>query len=127
MRSRDLRPRAARVRAGFAIVEILVALSVLVVAASIFCQMLISATRVRAVNRENALAADAARVVIERMRNLDFLNVYRSFNEDPSDDPSGNGTGPGYLFDVPGLEAPDGAPQGKTGRILFPSLAVQVT
>jgi type II secretory pathway pseudopilin PulG len=109
------------------IIEVVVALSVLIVAASIFCQTLLSTSRVRQLNRDNALAADAARVVLERMRNEPYLEIYRDYNEDPNDDPGGNGTGPGHLFDVPGLEPRDDAPQGKVGRITFPSLVVQVT
>jgi prepilin-type N-terminal cleavage/methylation domain-containing protein len=120
--------RRARVRGrslGFTIVEILIALSVLVVAASIFYQMVIGATRLRQVNHENALAADAARVVLERMRNETFLEVYRLYNEDPQDDPAGQGTAPGNTFDVAGLTALDGGVGGKPGSITFPSLLVQ--
>src|SRR5262247_363546 len=116
MRSKDLRrpPKSpARARAGLTIVEVIVALSVLVVAASIFCQTLLSAARVRQLNRDNALAADAARVVLERMRNRPFHEIYKAYNEDPKDDPGGNGKGPGHLFDVQGLEPLDDAPQGK--------------
>lgn len=108
------------------LVEVVVALSVLVVAASIFCQMLLSTARLRQFSRENSLAANAARVVLERMRNETFLQVYRQYNEDPKDDPGGNATGPGNLFDVPGLEPLPDAPQGKVGRIHFPSTAVEV-
>ena len=114
-------------RRGVAIVEVVVALSVLVVAASIFSQMLLSTSRLRQMNRENALAADAARVVLEEMRNRPFLDIYRAYNEDPKDDPGGQGTGPGYLFRVDGLTPLDGAPQGKPGRIVLPSMQVQVT
>lgn len=108
------------------LVEVVVALSVLVVAASIFCQMLISTARMRQLSRENSLAANAARVVLERMRNETFLRVYQQYNEDPKDDPGGNGTGPGNLFDVPGLDPLGHAPQGKVGRIYLPSTAVEV-
>jgi type II secretory pathway pseudopilin PulG len=114
-------------RRGIAIVEVVVALSVLVVAASIFCQMLLSTSRLRQMNRENALATDAARVVIEEMRNRPFLEIYRAYNEDAKDDPGGQGTAPGYLFHVPGLTPLDGAPQDKAGRIVMPSTQVQVT
>lgn len=128
IRLRGDRGRSAprRVR-GLTMIEIVVALSVLVVAASIFCQMLIGTTRLRQLNRENALAGDAARVIVERMRNAPFLEVYRRYNEYPDDDPLGKGTGPGHLFDVPGLTPVEGAPQGKAGQILFPSRQVQVT
>jgi type II secretory pathway pseudopilin PulG len=130
MRSKDLRrpPHPpARARAGLTIVEVVVALSVLVVAASIFCQTLLSAARMRQLNRDNALAADAARVVLEQMRNRNFLDIYKAYNEDPKDDPGGIGQGPGNLFDVSGLDPLDDAPQGKVGRVTFPSMAVQVT
>src|SRR5262245_57213433 len=132
MRSRDARRRgrgrrvAMGPRSGISLVEVIVSLSILVVAASIFCQMLLSTTRMRQVNRESALAADAARVVLERMRNEPFLHVYRDYNEDPKDDPGGIGTGRGYLFDVEGLVPVSGAPQGKVGHVYFPTKVVQV-
>ncbi len=121
------RTRHSSACAGLSLVEIVVALSVLVVAASIFCQTLLSTARMRHLNRENALAADAARVTLERMRNEPFLEIYRDYNEDPKDDPGGNATGPGYLFDVPGLEPLEDAPQGKVGHIVFPTKTVQVS
>lgn len=119
---------AARVgggRAGLSILEVLVTLSILVVAGSLFCQMLVSGRRIRLVNHEKTLAADAARVVLERMRNMPFLEVYRAYNEDPKDDPGGNGTGHGSTFDVEGLDPLDGA--SAVGKILFPSKLVQVS
>ena len=119
------RARRANARSGLSLVEIVVALSVLVVAASIFCQTLLSTARMRHLNRENGLAADAARVVLERMRNEPFLQIYRNHNEDPKDDPGGNGTGPGCFFEVPGLEPLDGL-QARVGTISFPTKTVQV-
>jgi prepilin-type N-terminal cleavage/methylation domain-containing protein len=122
------RPSSGRLpdrRAGLSLLEVLVTLSILAVAGSLFCQLLVSGRRVRLVTHEKALAADAARVVIERMRNRPFLEVYRTYNEDPSDDPGGNGTGPGASFDVVGLSPAEGA--SSVGRIYFPSMAVTVT
>jgi prepilin-type N-terminal cleavage/methylation domain-containing protein len=121
-----LQRRPARVRAGFSIIEVVVTLSILVVAGSLFCQMLLSGRRVRQVNRESTLAADAARVVLERMRNESFLYVYRDYNEDPSDDPLGNGTGPGATFDVEGLEPLGDTEHPTVGTITFPTVTVQV-
>jgi hypothetical protein len=108
------------------LIEVIITLSILVVASSIFCQMLLAGRRMRQTNRENALAADAARVVVERMHNAPFLNVYRDYNEDPKDDPLGNGTGPGSTFAVEGLEPVDGSPHGHVGRIYLPSRSVEV-
>ncbi len=129
---RERRPRAqpraaSALRRGLTLVEVVVAMSVMVVAASIFAQMLVGTNRLRQLNRENTLAADAARVVVEEMRNAPFLEVYRRYNESPDDDPLGKGTAPGHLFDVPALAALESAPQGKAGRITFPSREVQVT
>lgn len=119
--------RAPRARSGLTIVEVVVALSVMIVAASIFCQMLLTTSRLRQINRENALATDAARVQLERIRNRPFLEIYKSYNEELADDPGGQGTGPGHLFTVDGLTPLDDAPQGKCGRVRFPSSQVQVT
>lgn len=127
-RARSVREAAGGSRSGgFTLIEIVIALSVLVVAASIFYQMLLGTSRLRQTNHQNALAADAARVVIEEMRNVPFLEIYKRYNEDPADDPGGAGTGPGNLFDVAGLEALDGAPGGKAGKITFPSLFIEAT
>lgn len=106
-------------------VEVVVALSVMVVAVSIFCQMLVSTARMRSMNRESLLAADAARVAIERLRNEDFASVWRLYNETPSDDPAGAGTGPGMRFGTEGLDSVAGAPAGMVGRYVFPTLVVQ--
>lgn len=123
----SVRPGPVRSRAGLSLVEVVVALSVLVVAASIFCQTLLSTARLRHANREGVLAADGARVALERMRNVPFLEIFRAFNPDPKDDPGGIGTAPGHLFEVPGLQPLPDAPFGKVGRITFPAMAVQVT
>ena len=128
MRCTDVRPRSGtRSRAGLTIVEIVVALSVLVVAVGIFCQMLVSTTRMRSMNRESLLAADGARVALEHLRNHDFLQVWRLYNETPSDDPGGAGVGPGNRFAIDGLESVTGAPPGLVGRYWFPTLTVQAT
>lgn len=126
MRSIQVRRRSSRC-AGLTVVEIVVALSVMVVAVSIFCQMLVSTARMRSMNHESLLAADGARVALERLRNEPFLNVWRLFNEQPSDDPGGASSGPGNRFAVEGLDPVEGAPSGMVGRYYFPTLAVQGT
>jgi len=114
-----------RLQAGLTVVEVVVALSVLVVAVSIFCQMLVSTTRMRTMNRESLLAADAARVALERLRNVPFEQAWRLYNENPADDPGGAGTGPGQRFAVDGLDAVDGAPAGMVGRYVFPTRVIE--
>ena len=126
MRYIHVRRRSSRC-AGLTVVEVVVALSVMVVAVSIFCQMLVSTARMRSMNHESLLAADGARVALERLRNEPLLNVWRLFNEQPSDDPGGASSGPGNRFAVEGLDPVEGAPSGMVGRYYFPTLAVQGT
>lgn len=105
---------------GLTVVEVVIALSVLVVAASLFGQLLVSTTRMRRSNREAVLATEAARIVIEQMRNRDFLEIYVTYNQDPADDPGGPGTAPGNRFPVEGLEPLASSPGGLQGLIRFP-------
>lgn len=113
-----------RTRCGLTVVEILIALSVLVVAASLFGQLLVSTTRLRRSNREAVLAAEAARVVIEEMRNCAFSEIYARYNRSPGDDPDGSGTAPGNRFAVDGLEPLASSPGGLQGLITFPEKQV---
>jgi len=99
--------------------------SVVLVAVSIFYQMVLSTKRLRVLNHENAVAVEAARCVIEQMRNEEFDEVFELFNADPSDDPGGGGTAPGYRFAVPGLEPLDSAEDGLIGEVMLPALLVE--
>lgn len=125
--SRPSNPRSSRDlgacsgRSGFGLAEVAVVLAILVVAASLFSRMLVATTGVREVNRENGLAAEAARVALERMRNVPFEEVFARYNPDPDDDPEGPGTAPGNRFAVPDLEALPTAPDGLQGEIVLPT------
>lgn len=101
-------------------------MSVMMVAVSIFYQMVITTARMRAVNHENAIAVEAARAVVESMRNEDFVEIYAVFNEDPADDPGGPGTAVGHRFAVDGLVPIVGSPDGLVGEVMFPDLEVMV-
>jgi hypothetical protein len=127
MRSIHARRRRTSARAGLTVVEIVVAMSVLVVAVSIFCQMLVSTARMRTMNRESLIAADGARVALERLRNVPFLEVWPRFNESPGDDPGAAGSAPGHRFAIEGLESVEGASAGMVGTYHFPTLVVQGT
>jgi type II secretory pathway pseudopilin PulG len=118
------RPGLRSTLAGMTIVEIVVALSVLVVAASIFGQLLVSTTRMRRSNREAVLATEAARVVIEEMRGCAFHEIYRRYNQDPEDDPDGVGSAPGNRFAVVGLDPLTSSPGGLQGTVIFPDQQV---
>jgi type II secretory pathway pseudopilin PulG len=118
------RCRRATAGRGFAFAELVVVMAVMLVAISIFSSTVVSTARQRSINRENAIAADAARTAIELMRNEDFSEVYARFNPDPLDDPEGAGTAPGQRFAVPGLNLIPGTPAGMAGRIELPVVAV---
>jgi hypothetical protein len=49
-------------------------------------------------NRETARAAEALRLVVERMRAIPPSEIFCTFNDDPTDDPGGEGYAPGDLF-----------------------------
>ena len=101
-------------------------MAVMTVAVSMFTSMVIATARQRGVNRENAIASNAARVMVELMRNEEFADVYALYNEDPDDDPSGAGTAPGHRFAVEGLTPLDSSPDGLIGEIEFPEVYVEV-
>ncbi len=108
-------------------IEMMVVMAVMTVAVSMFTSMVMATARQRGINRENAIAANAARTKIELMRNEEFLEIFRLFNQDKSDDPDGAGTGPGHRFFVYGLDPLPGNPDGLVGQINFPVIEVQGT
>jgi hypothetical protein len=107
--------------------EVVVAMVVMLLAVSIFSSTVVSTARQRNINRERALAADAASGLFEEMRNEDFNRVYALYNADPQDDPNGPGTAPGHLFAIAGLNVIPGSPGGVVGQIIFPELALETS
>jgi prepilin-type N-terminal cleavage/methylation domain-containing protein len=105
-------------RAGLSLVEVMVAMTIMTVAFGMFTSTRISSSRLRTINRDTARATDAAREALETMRNREFRNVYALFNDDPSDDPAGEGTAPGARFTVAGLVGVGG--DALVGEIAFP-------
>ena len=111
-----------RSRAGVTLLESVIALAVMTVAVSLFSSMVVSTSRQRVLNHEFPTASEGVRVVLERMRNEDFDQVYAMYNSDPLDDPGGAGSAPGNRFAIPGLVALEEAPDGLVGGIQFPTL-----
>lgn len=97
-------------------------LTIVVVAVSIFSQTMVATSKLRKTNRESAIAAEGARIVLEEMRGVPFPEVFARFNADPKDDPFGTGTAPGDRFVVDGLK-PLGEKEQDiwVGRIIFPT------
>jgi len=111
---------------GATLVEMMVVMAVMLAAASIFSQMVIATAQLREVQRENAIAAEAARVLIEEMRNEEFRHLFFLYNQDPLDDPGGVATAPGHRFLVRGLNPSLGSPDGLQMEVLFPAYEKEV-
>jgi len=122
----SLRSTRPAVRRGATLVELMVVMAVMLAAAGIFSQMMIATAQLREVQRENAIAAEAARVLIEEMRNEEFRHLFFLYNQDPLDDPAGAGTAPGHRFLVRGLNALPGSPDGLQMEVIFPAYQKEV-
>lgn len=126
LRSRPRHPRGDSARSGLTMVELMIAVVIL----TLCCGMLtstISATNLhRTANAERAVAAEAARGVVEDMHNWNFGAVYTTYNDDPTDDPDGEGTAPGRHFHVEGLVAASDDADGHVGEIIMPSSGAEL-
>jgi prepilin-type N-terminal cleavage/methylation domain-containing protein len=123
MRSQPRSLPRSKARTGLTLVELMMVMVVLTVAVSMLAGSMSSAARLGPVQRENALAGEGARRMLETLRGQPFMDVYALYNADPSDDPGGAGTAPGNGFAVQGLEPLAEDPDGLTGEILFPTQA----
>lgn len=119
------RQNARPSRAGMTFLELLVVMVVMTVAVTMFTSMVVHTSRQRGINRENAIAANAARTKVELMRNEDFRDIFAMFNGDPDDDPKGSGTAPGNLFEVPGLTLLEDDEDGFAGEVIMPVIIRQ--
>jgi prepilin-type N-terminal cleavage/methylation domain-containing protein len=114
------RARAARGRRGFSLLELLIAVGVLLFGLLGFSQAVLRSATTNETAREGALAAEAARELLERLQSEDFSDLFRRYNGLPGDDPLGAGTAPGQNFAVAGLDPQEGDADGFVGRIEFP-------
>ncbi len=112
--------RARPSRRGMTLVEVMVALVILTMCVGMLTSTIASTSVQATVNRENAIAVEAARAAIEDMHNVPFEQVFALFNDFPDDDPGGPGTGFGNHFDVIGLDAADDDLDGMVGEVILP-------
>jgi prepilin-type N-terminal cleavage/methylation domain-containing protein len=116
-------PRRAA-RAGFSLVELTVAMSVLVVGLLAYTRAATSAALAARTTRETTLATEAAWRIVESMRaQASFDQVFRLYNTSTADDPFGVAV-PGAGFAVPGLRTVPGDADGLPGEIVFPTTTV---
>jgi type II secretory pathway pseudopilin PulG len=107
--------------AGFTLVELTVAITVLIIAICATASTVVTTSALNQSSHETAVARKAAESMIETLRNAPFQQVFALYNADPADDPGGANTAPGPRFAVAGLTVAPGAPGGVAGEILFPS------
>ena len=108
----------SRARRGFSLLELIVAVTVLTIAAGAITSTLVVSTSLTHINRETTLAVEAAQSAVESLRAVGFDEAFARYNASPDDDPAG--TAPGASFDVAGLFARAGDPDGRVGSIQFP-------
>ncbi|MFH1024846.1 MAG: hypothetical protein V1809_15810 [Planctomycetota bacterium] len=107
--------------AGFSLLEGLLAAVILVIALMGLLSAMMSASRLDQLSKQEVIASNAARQMMETLRNYsDFSYIYKSYNGLASDDPLGAGTAPGGNFAVAGLSAQTSDADGFCGEILFP-------
>jgi type II secretory pathway pseudopilin PulG len=107
-------------RAGFGILELLIALSVMLLGLSGLVSVLLENIALGEQARNMAIAVQAARSRLEQLQGADLSTTFASFNDFAGDDPAG---APGPGFAVPGLDPDPADGDGMTGDIAFPVAA----
>lgn len=100
------------------LMELMVVLTILTVALSLFSRTLVLSSRLDPVNRETVIAAEGARSMLETIRNTSFEEIARTYNLAAGDDPDGAGTAQGQRFAVANLDPRAG--QQFVGTVLMP-------
>lgn len=73
------------------------------------------------VRRETAVAREALREQVERLKGAPFEDVFALYNADAADDSAGLGPAPGPAFTVAGLRPAPGDADGIVGAVEIPS------
>jgi hypothetical protein len=100
---------------------VLVGFSVMLVGLAGFVKVIVSSMEASRGTHDAARAKEAARGMLETLAAQDFDTLFETYNEDPTDDPGGNGTAPGADFAVDGLSVQTSDVDGLVGEILFPT------
>ena len=103
-------------------VELVLVLGILGMAFGMLTSTMVANARQRHINRETAIAVEAARDLFERMRDEDFDQIFALYNAQAADDPAGAGSAPGNTFDVAELSLPPGSERPAVGVIVLPAL-----
>jgi len=103
------------------ILEVTIAIAILISGVVGYLQAMVQLERAQQRTREVGRATQAARQIVESIRAEAFAEAFRRYNDETNDDPGGIGTAPGKHFDVPGLSARQGDPDGLPGEVVFPT------
>ena len=122
MGKRLQRTRFACVRGGFSLVEVALLSVFLLIALGGLSSAVISSLKLSRTTEETSIADDAARRMAGELQTVNFSAIFASYNANPNDDPNLPGTAPGAAFDVRGLTPRNGDPDGRVGRLVFPSV-----
>ena len=120
-----IRARAANARrsarSGMTLIEMMIAIMILTVCVGMLTSTITATSAHTMAKREQAVAVEAARSIMEEIYAADFGDIFALYNADPTDDPGGPGTAPGPFFAVEGLSPQDGDLDGFVGEILLPA------
>ena len=94
-------------------------LTIVTISLSMFARTMASSKSLDPIASETAVAASAARTLLEEMKAQPFDKLFALYNANPNDDPDGAGTAPGAHFAVPELRAIPGT---MVGTIIFPTI-----
>jgi len=112
---------ARSARSAFTLLELVITLTILVVAGSMLVRTVIGVGKVEQTNSDTSRAMRACRNVCESLNSGQFGQIFARYNADGQDDPGGVDSAPGATFQVPGLTVrPDDA-DGFVGSIAFPT------
>ncbi len=112
---------------GFALVEILLLIWVLMVALGSLVAVVTSTQQLSRTNHESALAYAGAQRMAGELQTVAFGEIFARYNTDPGDDPGGvPGSAPGPNFSVRGLAPQTNDADGFVGQILFPEQATGI-
>lgn len=112
--------------AGFTVLEIAVAISLLTIAIGSVTMTLVATGSLTRTTGERATAMDGALSAMEALKAETFADLFVSYNGFADDDPGFAGSAPGAAFDVAGLQPQDGDADGRVGLILFPGDGVEL-
>jgi type II secretory pathway pseudopilin PulG len=112
---------------GFTYIELMVAVVLLVGGLLATMAVIGVSLDLTQTTRNETAAMNAARQMVETMQdNYAFSDIYRAYNSNNADDPSGIDADPGPNFPVPRLNVQAGDADGMAGEILFPETAGQL-